>query len=81
MIGGRLRPPARNVQIGTLQDAFLIAAIGMILVIRLQLWATNYPQLGGGGLHTSWGSISSPGGCRAVGASRSASTSSTPLTP
>jgi hypothetical protein len=30
---------------------FLISAITMILVIRTQLWLTNYPQLGGGGLH------------------------------
>ena len=30
---------------------FLIASITMILVIRTQLWLTNYPQLGGGGLH------------------------------
>lgn len=30
---------------------FLISAIAMILVIRTQLWLTNYPQLGGGGLH------------------------------
>lgn len=30
---------------------FLISAILMILVIRTQLWLTNYPQLGGGGLH------------------------------
>lgn len=30
---------------------FLISAVVMILVIRTQLWLTNYPQLGGGGLH------------------------------
>ncbi len=30
---------------------FLIAAVVMILVIRTQLWLTNYPQLGGSGLH------------------------------
>lgn len=30
---------------------FLISAVLMILVIRTQLWLTNYPQLGGGGLH------------------------------
>ncbi len=30
---------------------FLIASVTMILVIRTQLWLTNYPQLGGGGLH------------------------------
>jgi hypothetical protein len=36
---------------GPLQDAFLVSAAVMILLIRLQLWATNYPQLGGGKLH------------------------------
>ncbi len=30
---------------------FLISAVVMILVIRTQLWLTNYPQLGGSGLH------------------------------
>ena len=30
---------------------FLIASVTMILVIRTQLWLTNYPQLGGNGLH------------------------------
>ena len=32
----------------------------MILVIRTQLWLTNYPQLGGGGLHIAhllWGGL------------------------
>lgn len=36
---------------GTLHETFLICAVGTILVIRFQLWATNYPQLGGGKLH------------------------------
>ena len=38
----------------------MISAIGMILVIRLQLWATNYPKLGGGKLHIAhllWGGL------------------------
>jgi len=30
---------------------FLISAVVTILVIRTQLWLTNYPQLGGSGLH------------------------------
>lgn len=50
----------RSIDIGPLQDTFLIAAVGMIIVIRLQLWATNYPQLGGGGLHIAhllWGGL------------------------
>lgn len=48
----RLRlQPVRSIDIGSRQDAFLIAAITTIVVIRLQLWATDYPQLGGGNLH------------------------------
>ena len=41
----------RSIDIGTRQDAFLIAAVATIVVIRLQLWATDYPKLGGGNLH------------------------------
>ena len=51
-------PPVRNVDIGGLQDTFLVSAVATILVIRLQLWLTNYPQLGGGKLHIAhllWG--------------------------
>jgi len=57
---GRLRLPAaahlsqrapRNVDFGALQETFLVAAVTTILVIRTQLWLTNYPQLGGHGLH------------------------------
>jgi hypothetical protein len=50
----------RSVDIGPLQDTFLISAVTMIIVIRLQLWATNYPQLGGGRLHIAhllWGGL------------------------
>lgn len=56
----RWRFPPRDAKIGTLQDAFLIAAVAMILVIRTQLWLTNYPQLGGGTLHIAhllWGGV------------------------
>lgn len=52
--------PVRNVEIGELQDTFLVSAVVMILVIRLQLWATNYPQLGGGKFHIAhllWGGL------------------------
>jgi hypothetical protein len=52
--------PARHVQLGELQDTFLISAIGMILIIRLQLFLTNYPSLGGGKLHIAhllWGGL------------------------
>jgi hypothetical protein len=45
------RRSPRNADFGELQDAFLISAVTTILVIRTQLWLTNYPQLGGGGLH------------------------------
>ncbi len=50
----------RSVDIGPIQDTFLISAVTMIIVIRLQLWATNYPQLGGGRLHIAhllWGGL------------------------
>jgi hypothetical protein len=43
-----------------LQEAFLISAAGTIIVVRLQLWATNYPQIGGGKLHIAhvlWGGL------------------------
>ena len=56
----RLRLPARYVSLGELQDTFLISAVGMILVIRLQLFLTNYPSLGGGKLHIAhllWGGL------------------------
>ncbi|MDQ6915567.1 MAG: hypothetical protein M3155_07125 [Actinomycetota bacterium] len=54
------RPPVRNVDIGDLQDTFLVCAVATILVIRLQLWLTDYPQLGGGKLHIAhllWGGL------------------------
>ncbi len=46
-----LRRSPRNADFGELQETFLISAVATILVIRTQLWLTNYPQLGGGGLH------------------------------
>ncbi len=45
---------------GSLHEIFLISAVGMILIIRLQLWATGYPKLGGGKLHIAhllWGGL------------------------
>lgn len=39
---------------------FLITSVGTVLVIRTQLWLTNYPQLGGRGLHIAhllWGGL------------------------
>jgi hypothetical protein len=50
----------RNADIGLLQDTFLVSAAGTVIVIRLQLWLTNYPQLGGGRLHIAhllWGGL------------------------
>ncbi|MGH2957070.1 MAG: hypothetical protein ACRDL6_08765 [Solirubrobacterales bacterium] len=50
----------RSADIGYLQDAFLVSAVTMIIVIRFQLWATNYPQLGSGKLHVAhllWGGL------------------------
>jgi hypothetical protein len=43
-----------------LLDAFLVSAIAAIVVIRIFLEATGYPQLGGGGLHIAhvlWGGL------------------------
>jgi hypothetical protein len=57
----RLRSaPARNVDFGTLHETLLITGVTTILVIRTQLWLTNYPQLGGAGLHIAhllWGGL------------------------
>ena len=47
----RPRLPVRDYEIGPLLDVLLISAVATILVIRLQLWLTDYPQLGGGKLH------------------------------
>jgi hypothetical protein len=46
-----VRHPARNADFGSLLQTFLVSACATVLVIRTQLWATNYPQLGGHGLH------------------------------
>jgi hypothetical protein len=43
-----------------LLDTLLLTAITTILVVRTQLWLTNYPQLGGRGLHIAhllWGGL------------------------
>ena len=56
----RRRPMICSVAIGDLHEIFLVSSIGMILIIRLQLWATNYPKLGGGRLHFAhllWGGL------------------------
>jgi hypothetical protein len=43
-----------------LLDTTLVCAVATILVVRTQLWLTNYPQLGGRGLHIAhllWGGL------------------------
>lgn len=43
-----------------MHETLLVTAIATILVIRTQLWLTNYPQLGGHGLHIAhllWGGL------------------------
>lgn len=57
----RARFLVRNFEAGAAVETFLIAAIASILVIRLFLRLTNYPQLGSGGLHVAhmlWGGLS-----------------------
>ena len=54
------RRAPRNMDFGQLQETFLVVAVTTILVIRTQLWLTNYPQLGGHGLHIAhllWGGM------------------------
>ncbi|HEY2717470.1 MAG TPA: hypothetical protein VGI73_14730 [Solirubrobacterales bacterium] len=59
----RFRPfrgAGRNADLGLLHETFFIAAVTTILCIRTQLWLTNYPQLGGHGLHIAhllWGGL------------------------
>jgi hypothetical protein len=50
----------RYADLGALQDTFLVSSVLMILIIRLQLFLTHYPQLGGGKLHIAhllWGGL------------------------
>jgi hypothetical protein len=54
------RHPARNIEIRSLLDTLFVSAVATILIIRLQLWATHYPKLGGGKLHIAhllWGGL------------------------
>jgi hypothetical protein len=51
-------PRLHNVNFAELHETFLVTGVATILVIRTQLWLTNYPQLGGAGLHIAhllWG--------------------------
>src|SRR3954466_13417978 len=53
----RARPTPR-LEFGSLHETLIIAGVTTVLVIRTQLWLTNYPQLGGHGLHIAhllWG--------------------------
>jgi hypothetical protein len=50
-IAGIGRRVPRNADYADLLETLLVAAVATILVIRTQLWLTNYPQLGGHGLH------------------------------
>jgi hypothetical protein len=55
-----LRGAGRNADLGLLHETFFIAAVTTIIGIRTQLWLTNYPQLGGHGLHIAhllWGGL------------------------
>ncbi len=54
------RGASRNADLGLLHETFFIAAVTTILCIRTELWLTNYPQLGGHGLHIAhllWGGL------------------------
>jgi hypothetical protein len=53
-------PLLRSSDFGSLQETLLITAVATVLIIRTQLWLTNYPQLGGHGLHIAhllWGGL------------------------
>jgi hypothetical protein len=59
-VARRLRSAPRSADFGSLHETLLITAVATILVIRTQLWLTNYPQLGGHGLHIAhllWGGL------------------------
>src|SRR5437588_348044 len=54
-----LHTPVRSAD-GELVDAFFVAAVSSILLIRIYLEAAGYPRLGGGGLHIAhvlWGGL------------------------
>jgi hypothetical protein len=53
-------PLDRSSEFPRAQETLLITAVATILTIRTQLWLTNYPQLGGSGLHIAhllWGGL------------------------
>jgi hypothetical protein len=50
----------RNVDAGSFLESFLLSAVSAVLVIRVYLELTGYPQIGGGGLHIAhmlWGGV------------------------
>lgn len=50
----------RNLESENLTDLFFISAVLSIILIRVYLFLTNYPQIGGGGLHIAhmlWGGL------------------------
>ena len=50
----------RNADLGLLHEIFFLTAVTTIICIRTELWLTNYPQLGGHGLHIAhllWGGL------------------------
>jgi len=52
--------PPRDADFASLLETVLISGVATILFIRTQLWLTNYPQLGGRGLHIAhllWGGL------------------------
>src|SRR3954468_10940182 len=54
-----LRVPVRSAE-SELLDTFLVSGVASVLIIRIFLEATGYPQLGGGGLHIAhvlWGGL------------------------
>jgi hypothetical protein len=56
----RTRRLPRRVDLAALLDTLLICAVVTILIVRTELYLTNYPQLGGHGLHIAhllWGGL------------------------
>jgi hypothetical protein len=54
------RLPLRGVDMTRLLDTVLVCTIVRILLVRTELWLTNYPQVGGHGLHIAhllWGAL------------------------
>jgi hypothetical protein len=50
----------RTQEVGNLLDVFIVSAVGMILIIRMILRLTGYPQMGGRHLHIAhmlWGGL------------------------